>query len=197
MTTPPDTCPGLAELRESLCRFPSRDLRGALPFAAFAARCVREVPPGSAHSASAEVTDPRLRDALGEAERWLSSPSPDPLLLDASDLAFLAAAEAGGPSPEAAVGVGAAAWAVACAVASAAYAAAIGVEPIGDAPAREGEDRGGDASRYAILAASCAARSAGLGGSSAVEFQMGLIREIWTPDPAVDSSSTPGRQSPT
>ena len=50
------------------------------------------------------VTDSRLRSAFEAAERWLSRPSPDPLLLDASDVAFLAAGETGGPSPRVAVG---------------------------------------------------------------------------------------------
>src|SRR4051812_20124993 len=67
-----EPCPDLTRLRESLCTFPSRNLREALPFVAFATRCVRDVPPGSAHSASCMVTDSRLRSAFEAAERWLS-----------------------------------------------------------------------------------------------------------------------------
>ena len=179
--TPLEHHPTLAGLRESLCHFPSGTFPEVLLFVTFAVRCVREAPPGFALSASGVVADPRLRSAFEAAERWLSRPSPDALLLDASDVAIRAAAEAGGPSPLVAIGVGASAWAVACAVSSAAYAAMIGASPEGSAPAlREEEDRS-DASRYALLAATCAVQAADAGQRDiAVEFQRGLIREVWS-----------------
>ena len=179
--TPPESHPGLAGLREALCAFPSRDLREALLFATFATRCVREVPPNLARSVSDVVADPRLRGAIEEAERWLSQPSPTAALLAASDTAIRAAAEAGGPDPRVTVGTQAAAWAVACAVASAAYAAAIGADGEGPAdPVLIPEEQGSDASRYALLAATCAVQAAEAGHDAiAVRFQRGLIREVW------------------
>lgn len=174
--------PGLARLRESLCAFPARDFAEALLFATYAARCVREVPPGLSRSASDGVADPRLRAALEAVGRWLARPSPDAHLLDASDAAIRAAAETGGPDPRIAVGPRAAAWAVACAVASAAYAATIGVDGEGPAnPVLIPEEQGSDASRYALLAATCAVQAADAGENAAVvRFQGHLIRDVWS-----------------
>ena len=181
MTTPVELHPGLAGLRESLCTFPSRDFAEALRFAVYAARCVRGVPPGLERCVADAVADPRLRAAFAAAERWLSNPSPDDHLLDASDAAIRAAADSGGPDPRIAVGPAAAAWAVACAVASAAYAASIGAG--GESPASPvliPEEQGGDSSRYALLAATCAVQAADAGQDAAVaRFQTGLIREVW------------------
>lgn len=180
MTTPAELHPGLAGLRESLCAFPARDFAEAVRFAAYAARCVRGVPPGLARSVADAVDDPRLRAAFEAAERWLSNPSPDDLLLDASDAAIRAAAESGGPDPRIAVGPGAAAWAVACAVASAAYAASIGGAEGPANPILIPEEQGGDSSRYALLAATCAVQAADAGQDVAVAlFQTNLIREVW------------------
>ena len=180
MTTPAELHPGLAGLRESLCTFPSRDFAEALRFAVYAARCVRGVPPGLERCVADAVADPRLRAAFAAAERWLSAPSPDDHLLDASDAAIRAAAEAGGPDPRIAVGPAAAAWAVACAVASAAYAASIGGAEGPANPVLIPEEQGSDASRYALLAATCAVQAADAEHDAAVaEFQTGLIREVW------------------
>ena len=194
-TPAPEPHPSLAGLREALCAFPSRDLREALLFATFATRCVRGVPPGLARSVSDEVADPRLCGALEAAERWLSLPSPTAALLDASDAAIRAAAEAGGPNPRVDVGAQAAAWAVACAVASTAYAATIGADGEGPAdPVLIPEEQGSDASRYALLAATCAVQSAGAGHDAAtIQFQRDLILEVWSPSQGWGGNADEGR----
>ena len=117
---------------------------------------------------------------------------PDASLLDASDAAFRAASEVGGADPRAALGPQAAAWAVACATAAAAYAATIGTAPEDAARALRGEEARSDSSRYALLAASCAIQAADAGRwDEAVQFQAGLMREVWNLTPVADRKIEP------